>query len=176
MTRPRISLIAAVARNRAIGRGNALPWRLSSDLKRFKVLTMGKPFVIGRKTYQSIGKALPGRFSIVITRDPGFAAADIEVAHSLASALALAAAHGTDEIMVGGGGEIYAEAIGQADKLYLTEVDLAPEGDALFPEIDPSQWREVRRETGLRGPKDEAEFAFVDYERLNHGGQAFPPP
>ncbi len=176
MTRPRIALIAAVARNRAIGRGNALPWRLSSDLKRFKALTMGKPFVIGRKTFQSIGRALPGRFSIVITRDPGFAAADVEVAHSLANALALAAARGTDEIMIGGGGEIYAEAIGQADRLYVTEVDLTPEGDATFPEIDPSQWREVRREKGVRGPKDEAEFAFVDYERVDHGGLGFPPP
>jgi dihydrofolate reductase len=166
LTRPRIALIAAVARNRAIGRANALPWRLSSDLKRFKALTMGKPFVIGRKTYQSIGRALPGRFSIVVTRDPGFAAPEIEVAHDLKSALKIAAAHGTDEVMIGGGGEIYVEAIGQADRLYLTEVDLAPEGDALFPEIDPAQWREVRREAGVRGPKDEAEFAFVDYERV----------
>ena len=166
MSRPPIALIAAVARNRAIGRANALPWRLSSDLKRFKSLTMGKPFVIGRKTFQSIGRALPGRFSIVITRDLDFAAADVEVAHDFESALTLAAAHGADEIMIGGGGEIYAEAIGQADRLYLTEVDLAPEGDALFPEIDPSQWREGRREAGVRGPKDEAGFAFVDYERV----------
>jgi dihydrofolate reductase len=166
LTRPRIALIAAVGRNRAIGRANALPWRLSSDLKRFKALTLGKPFVIGRKTFQSIGRALPGRFSIVVTRDRAFTAPDVEVADNLASALALAAAHGTAEIMIGGGGEIYAQVIGQADWLYLTEVDLAPEGDALFPEIDPSQWREIRREGGMRGPKDEADFAFVDYERV----------
>ena len=137
---------------------------------------MGKPFIIGRKTFQSIGKALPGRFSIVVTRDPAFTAPDVEVADSFERALVLAVAHGADEIMVGGGGEIFAQAIGQADRLYITEVALAPEGDSLFPEIDPARWRNIRREKGVRGPKDEADFAFVDYERVLQGGRGSPPP
>jgi dihydrofolate reductase len=162
-----IALIAAVARNGAIGVGNALPWRLSSDLKRFKALTMGKPLIMGRKTFASVGKPLPGRFAIVVTRDPAFAPEGVEVARDLASALALARAHESPEIMIGGGGEIYAQTIGMADRLYITEVGLEPEADAIFPRIDASEWREVFRQPGVRGPRDEAEFAFVDYERVS---------
>jgi len=160
-----IALIAAVARNGAIGVRNALPWRLSSDLKRFKALTMGKPLIMGRKTFASVGKPLPGRYSIVVTRDPLFAPEGVEVAHDLPSALALARAYDGQEIMIGGGGEIYAQTLGMADRLYLTEVGLEPEADAMFPPIEAAEWREVFRETGVRGPRDEAEFAFVDYER-----------
>ena len=163
--RGRVALIAAVARNGAIGVGDALPWRLSSDLKRFKALTMGKPLIMGRKTFASVGRPLPGRFSIVVTRDAAFAAPGVEAAHDLATAMELALAHQTDEIFIGGGGEIYAQTIGLADRLYLTEVDLAPQGDAVFPRIEPSDWRETRREAGTRGPRDDADFAFVDYER-----------
>jgi dihydrofolate reductase len=162
-----IALIAAVARNRVIGVANGLPWRLSSDLRRFKALTMGKPLIMGRKTFASVGKALPGRFSIVVTRDAGFASDGVEVAHDLVAALTLARAHDPAEIMIGGGAEIYAQTIGMADRLYITEVGLEPEGDALFPPIAPAEWREVLREPGERGPKDEAEFAFVDYERVS---------
>lgn len=163
MSRPLVSLIAAVARNGIIGGGNQLLWRLSSDLKRFKALTMGKPLIVGRKTFDSIGMALPGRRMIVVTRDAGWRHAGVETAASVEAALALAA--GAQEIMIGGGGEIYAQTIGRADRLYITEVDLAPEGDARFPAIDPAAWREVARETGVRGPKDEAGFAFVAWER-----------
>ena len=158
-----VSLIAAVARNGAIGADGGLPWRLSSDLKRFKALTMGKPLVMGRKTFDSVGRPLPGRRVIVVTRDAGWTRPGVETANSLEAALALAA--GADEIMVGGGGEIYAQALPLAARLYLTEVDLAPKGDVRFPDIDPALWREARRELGARGPKDEADFAFVEYER-----------
>ena len=158
-----VALIAAVARNGAIGAAGGLPWRLSSDLKRFKALTLGKPLVMGRKTFDSVGRPLPGRRVIVVTRDAGWTRPDVEAAPSLEAALALCA--DAPEVMIGGGGEIYRLAWRLADRLYVTEVDLAPEGDVRFPEIDRALWREVRREAGVRGPKDEAEFAFVEYAR-----------
>jgi dihydrofolate reductase len=162
-------LVAAVARNRVIGANGGLPWRLSSDLKRFKALTWGKPLVIGRKTFQSIGRALPGRETIVVTHDPAFAASGVSVAHDLDAGLDLARerarATGGDEIIIGGGAEIYAQTIARASRLFITEVALDAEGEARFPPIEPEQWREVRREMGERGPRDEADFAFVDYER-----------
>ena len=160
-----VALVAAVARNGVIGGGNRLLWRLSSDLKRFKALTMGKPLIVGRKTFDSIGVALPGRRMIVVTRNETWSHAGVETAASLEAALSLARAGAPEEIAVGGGGEIYAQAMPLADRLYITEVELEPEGDARFPAIDPAVWRETRREAGERGPKDEAEFAFVDYER-----------
>jgi dihydrofolate reductase len=162
-------LVAAVARNGVIGANGGLPWRLSSDLKRFKALTWGKPLVIGRKTFESIGRALPGRETIVVTRDPAFAPSGVFVAHELDAGLHLAAeragAMGADEIIIGGGAEIYAQTIALASRLFITEVALEAEGEARFPSIDPLKWREIRRETGERGPRDEADFAFVDYER-----------
>ena len=166
---PVIALIAAVARNGVIGAGGALPWRLSSDLKHFKAATMGKALVMGRKTFQSIGAPLPGRTTIIVTRDPRFApkgatvAADLDAALRLAEAAARAA--GSDEIIVAGGGEIYAQAIGRAARLHITEVDLAPPGDAHFPPIDPTLWREVSRAKGERSSRDDADFAFVEYGR-----------
>jgi dihydrofolate reductase len=170
LSAPRLALIAAVARNGVIGAGDALPWRLSSDLKRFKALTMGKPLIVGRKTFQAIGRTLPGREIIVVTRDEAYAPEGVEVARDVDSALRLAEAKagaaGVDEVVVAGGGEIYARTIGRAGRLYVTEVDLAPEGDAHFPPIDPALWREVRREPGERGPRDEADFAFVEYARV----------
>jgi dihydrofolate reductase len=163
-------LVAAVARNGVIGADNRLLWRLSSDLKRFKALTLGKPLVMGRKTFQSIGRALPGRETIVVTRDPAFKAEGVLVAHGLDAALALAetdaAALGADAVVIAGGGELYAQTIDRADRLAITEVALSPEGDAVFPRIDAREWREARRTPGVRGPKDDAEFAFVDYERI----------
>ncbi len=169
MTDVPLAIVAAVARNGVIGANNGLPWRLSSDMKRFKALTMGKPLVMGRKTYLSIPRALPGRETIVVTRDPAFAPAGVRIAHELEAALDLAAqragAMGAEEIIVAGGAEIYAQTMARASRLYITEVALDAVGDARFPPIDPGQWREVRRRKGERGPRDEADFAFVDYER-----------
>ncbi len=163
-------LVAAVARNGVVGGDNRLLWRLSSDLRRFKALTLGKPLVMGRKTFQSIGRPLPGRETIVMTRDPGFSAEGVVAAHDLDAALALADARavamGANAIVIAGGGELYALTIDRADRLAITEVALSPDGDATFPPIDRAQWREVRREPAVRGPKDEADFCFVDYERV----------
>ena len=162
-------LVAAVARNGVIGLDQGLPWRLSSDMKRYKALTWGKPMVMGRKTYLTIARALPGRETIVVTRDPGFAAPGVLVAHDLEAALELAAKRanvmGASEIIVAGGGEVYAQTIARAERLLITEVALDAKGETRFPPIDPGQWREVRRENGERGPRDEADFAFVEYER-----------
>ena len=162
-------LVAAVARNRVIGANGGLPWRLSSDLKRFRALTWGKPLVIGRKTFESIGHALPGRETIVVTRDPAFASLGVFVAHSLDAALDLGAERArimdADEIIIAGGGEIYAQTIGRASRLFITEVALDAEGEARFPQIEPRDWREVKRAKGERSPRDEADFAFVEYER-----------
>jgi dihydrofolate reductase len=164
-----LAIVAAVARNGAIGANNGLPWRLSTDMKRFKALTWGKPLVLGRKNFQSIGRPLAGRETIVVTRDPAFAPSGVIIAHELDAALDLASgrarAMGADEIIVAGGGEIYAQTIADASRLFITEVALDVEGDVRFPQIDPGQWREVRREEGERSPRDEADFTFVDYER-----------
>jgi len=166
---PPLVLVAAVARNGVIGASQGLPWRLSSDLKRYRALTWGKPMVMGRKTYLTIGRALPGRETIVLTRDPGFAAPGVIAAHDLETALDIAAerarAMGASEIIVAGGGEIYAQTIGRSARLFITEVALDAKGETRFPPIDPGQWREVRREKGERGPRDDADFAFVEYER-----------
>jgi dihydrofolate reductase len=163
------SLICAVARNRVIGRDNQLLWRLKSDLRHFRDLTTGKPVIMGRKTHESIGRPLPNRDNIVVTRDKAFAADGIFVAHTLDEAFRMAGdcakKRGVDEIMVAGGGDIYAQTIGKADALYLTEVDLEPEGDALFPPVDHALWQEISRKTHPKGPDDEAAFSFVDYVR-----------
>jgi dihydrofolate reductase len=169
LSAPVVALIAAVARNGVIGSDGALPWRLSSDLRHFKAATMGKALVMGRKTFQSIGGPLSGRTIVVVTRDRAFTAEGVSVAGDVDDALALAEAAaiaaGADEIVVAGGGEIYAQTIGRASRLHLTEVDLAPSGDARFPRIDPADWRETSRRRGERGPRDEADFVFVEYER-----------
>lgn len=163
-----VALVAAVARNRVIGANNGLVWRLSSDLKQFRAITWGKPLIMGRKTFDSIGKPLPGRETIVVTRAE-IAPAGVRVVHDVDAALALAeivaAEMKANEIIVAGGGEIYAQTIGAADRLHLTEVGLAPDGDVPFPAIDPTIWREEKREPGVRTERDEAEFAFVDYVR-----------
>lgn len=161
---PPVVLVAAVARNRVIGNAGALPWRLPADLRRFKAITLDKPMVMGRKTFDSIGRPLPGRRTIVVTRDPAWSAEGVETARSLAAALAMAGEPRPDEIIVAGGGEIYAQALPLADRLRLTWVEAEPEGDALFPEVDPAQWRETARESH---PAEDGRpaFAFVDYDR-----------
>jgi dihydrofolate reductase len=164
-----VALVAAIARNGVIGAGNGLVWKLSSDLKRFRALTWGKPLIMGRKTFESIGRPLPGRETIVVTRDAAFAPAGVRIAHDIDSAFALAEEIAgemkANEIVVAGGGEIYRQTIDRADRLYLTEVDLAPAGDAYFPAVDPALWREANREQGTRTDRDEAEFSYVDFVR-----------
>ncbi|QGY02114.1 dihydrofolate reductase [Methylobacterium mesophilicum SR1.6/6] len=161
--RPRVSLVVAVARNGVIGRDNGLAWHLSSDLKRFKALTMGKPMLMGRRTWDSIGRPLPGRRSLVLTRDRGFRAEGAEVVHGWDDALAAASG---EELMVVGGAEIYALALPEADRLHLTEVAADPEGDVRFPDFDRARFRETFREAHPAGPRDEHAFAFVDWERV----------
>lgn len=166
-----MTIVVAVARNGIIGRGGGLPWRLSSDLKHFKAATMGKPVIMGRKTFQSIGKPLPGRENIVVTRDETFAAAgthwaaSLEAAIALGSHLAAAAGSAQPEIMIIGGGEIYAQALDRATRILLTEVHADVEGDARFPPLDPGQWQERARTRGERGPRDEFDFDIVVLER-----------
>lgn len=159
----RVSLIAAVARNGVIGRDGDLPWRIPADLRFFKQTTMGKPIVMGRKTFDSIGRVLPGRTNIVVTRNADFAAKDAIIVASLDDAIA--AADGADEVMVIGGAEIYRQAVARADRLYLTEVDAEPEGDAHFPEIDRSEWRETAR-TDHPAADGVPAFSFVTLDRV----------
>jgi dihydrofolate reductase len=130
-----LALIAARARNGVIGLDNRMPWHLPEDLAYFKRVTLGKPVVMGRKTFESIGRPLPGRLNIVVTRNPDWQAAGVQVAHSLDAALALAAAAAPEEIMLIGGAELYRQALPQADVLYLTEIDAEFAGDAFFPEV-----------------------------------------
>lgn len=161
----RLALIAAVARNGVIGRGGEMPWRIPADLRYFKATTMGKPIVMGRRTFESIGKALPGRANIVVTRTADFTASGIEVAADLDQALAIAVGTGADEIMVIGGGEIYAAVLPHADRLYLTEVHMDAEGDVHFPALDSAQWRELSREDHPAAG-DTPAFSFVTLERI----------
>jgi dihydrofolate reductase len=162
-------MIAAVAANGVIGREGEMPWRLSTDLKRFRRLTMGKPVIMGRKTWESIGRPLAGRDNIVVTRQAGFAPEGVQTAPDLAEALALgreiARSKGASEVMVIGGGTVYAAAMPFADRLYVTHVALSPDGDTSFPPIDPAVWREVSSETVPAGEKDSAASRFVVYER-----------
>jgi dihydrofolate reductase len=167
--RPPVVFVAAVADNGVIGRENRLIWRLKSDLKHYRSLTLGRPVVMGRRTFASIGKALPGRETIVVTRDRSFSAHGAFVAHGIEEALQLAEdralALGADSIPIAGGGEIYRQMMDQADRLAMTFVHVAPEGDVRFPAIDPTLWRELRREAHQAGPDDEFAFDFVDYVR-----------
>jgi dihydrofolate reductase len=158
-----------VGENGVIGRDNALPWRLKSDLQHFRRLTMGKPVVMGRKTFLSIGKALPGRTSIVVTRDRNFCVAGALVTYSLADALVLARAdahrRGAEAIMILGGADLFAQTIGAADRLEITIVHARPDGDTRFPPIDTAQWHEVSRSEHAAGADDSAAYALATYRR-----------
>ena len=164
-----ILLLAAIAENGVIGRGNALPWRLKSDMQHFRALTMGKPVVMGRKTYLSIGKPLKGRTTIVVSRDSNFTAPGIVVAPSLDAALTVARGdalrRNADTIVVAGGAEIYGQAMPLATHLGITHVQQHVDGDAYFPAIDPNEWHETARSEHEAAAEDEAGFAFVTYER-----------
>jgi dihydrofolate reductase len=162
-----IALVAAVAANGVIGNDGGLPWRLPSDLKRFKQVTMGRPVIMGRKTWESIGRSLPGRLNIVVSRSPGFRAEGATAARSLAEALEKAdlLQPGPGEVFVIGGGELYAQAMVSAARLYITHVMAEPQGDTLFPEISADLWDMVSSETIERGPSDSADMRFSIYER-----------
>ena len=168
---PRIAivLLAAVAENGVIGRDNAMPWHLKSDLQRFRAVTMGKPVVMGRKTYLSIGKPLSGRTNIVVSRSADFTAPGIVAAVNLDAALAVARGdalrRGADAIVIIGGTEIFTQTMALADRLDITLVHASPAGDTYFPKIDPHVWREVERNEQHAGPQDDAGFAHITYKR-----------
>lgn len=166
-----ISLIAAVAANDVIGVDNDMPWRLSTDLKRFKSVTMGKPIIMGRRTFESVGKALPGRLNVVVTRNQGLELEGAVVAASLDDAIIVAKVEafktGQDELMITGGGQIYASAMELADRLYITHVDARPDGDTYFPKIDEAEWKIVHEEAVPRGDVDNADTVYRIYERIH---------
>jgi dihydrofolate reductase len=173
---PPLSIVAAIAENGIIGDGGGLPWRLSSDLRRFRALTMGKPLIMGRKTFESIGRPLPGRETIIVTRNKDFSPGhnaghgqNLFVAHDLDAALELATQRaGTlcaDEIILAGGGDLYAALMDRVERMYLTLVDASPKGGVRFPVIDWSLWEERKRVRPNRDAKDETTVAFVDFRR-----------
>jgi dihydrofolate reductase len=165
----RIVIVVAHAENGVIGRDNQLIWRLKSDLRRFREITMGKPLIMGRKTFESIGKPLPGRRTIVMSRDEGFAPEGVAVARSFDAALSLAeqaaGEMGVEEIVVAGGAQVYELALDRAASLRITLVHARPEGDATFPAYDAGEFRETFREDRAAGPDDEHAFTFIDLER-----------
>lgn len=161
-----IILIVAKARNNVIGKDNQLIWKLSADLKRFKNLTFGHYILMGRKTYESLGRPLPNRTHLVITRNPEFSIPEgHHVFSSIEEAVIYASKTGVDKLFVIGGGQIYAEALNLCDKLEITEVDAEPEGDTVFPTIDPQIWEEKERESHPADEKNEYPFSFVTYEK-----------
>lgn len=163
--------VVAVSENGVIGREGDMPWQLSTDLKRFKALTLGRPVVMGRKTFRSIGRPLPGRENIVITRDPTFAVEGVHVVSSVEAAIALASdfarRDGATEVAVIGGGEIYRQLMDRVDILHVTHVEAVLEGDTRFPDIDPAHWESGAEERIPEGPKDSYPTRFVTYRRRN---------
>ena len=164
-----IVFVVAVAENGVIGLNNAMPWHLSSDLKRLKAMTLGHPVIMGRKTYASVGRPLPGRTNIVVTRDKAFQAPGIVVATSLDAALDIARGDAlrrfVTEIMVIGGADIFAQWMTKADRLEVTEVHATPEGDTFLKPLDLAEWRETARTRHSKGERDTVDFSYVTYER-----------
>jgi dihydrofolate reductase len=164
----KLCLVVAAARNHAIGLNNKMPWHLPEDLKYFKRVTMGKPVIMGRNTFESIGRPLPGRPNIVISRNADYKADGITLVNSLDAALKAAQQllpAGQDEVMVIGGAQIYAQALPQATRLYLTEVDAEPEADAFFPAINRSEWQETARESHAACERNPYAYSFVVLEK-----------
>ncbi len=161
--RPRVNIVVAMADNRTIGRDGGLPWHLPGDLRRFRELTMGHPLVMGRRTHESIGRVLPGRLNIVISRDPACAAPGCVVVPGFDEALHAAGA--VPEVMVVGGAVVYAAALPACRRLFVTEVHAPVDGDTFFPEFDPRLWRETAREPPTRD--GDYEYSYVTFERLD---------
>jgi dihydrofolate reductase len=161
LRRPILSIIAALARNRVIGIGNRLPWHLPEDLRHFKTLTMGHHIIMGRKTYESIGRPLPGRTTVIVSRDPDYRVESCLTAPSLEAAVTLCG--DDEEVFFVGGANLYAQALPLAGRLYLTEIRRDYEGDAHFPAYDPAAWRETARQTHLS--REGLAYDFVTYER-----------
>ncbi|MFM5566017.1 type 3 dihydrofolate reductase [Aeromonas veronii] len=161
----KISMIAAMAHDRVIGKDNQMPWHLPADLAHFKRVTLGKPVLMGRKTFESIGRPLPGRRNLVISRNPGYQADGIEVVGSVEAALALLAGSSVEELMVIGGGHLYAEMLPSADCLYLTRIDLAVEGDTRFPAFDDGQWQRIDCESHPADEKNPHPYSFETWQR-----------
>lgn len=164
-------MIAGVAENGVIGSDQTIPWRIPSDMAFFKATTMGKPIVMGRKQYETVGRPLPGRANIVITRQADYQPEGVRVVHTIEEALGLAQeialADGVNEIMIIGGGELYAQVIGRADRLYISHIDLSPAGDVLFPSIDPQDWVIIDTPEIVPSVRDEASYRVKVYERRN---------
>lgn len=160
-----LSIIVAVSKNHAIGKDNQLPWHLPADLQYFKRVTMGKPIIMGRKTYESIGRPLPGRLNIVVSRQLSWSATGVEVVSSLAAAVALAEQHEAAEVMLIGGAQMYKAGLELADTLYLTKVDVEVDGDAFFPPIDNQSWVEVSRSAHPADEKNAFACDFIVYRR-----------
>ncbi|PLW75488.1 dihydrofolate reductase [Cohaesibacter celericrescens] len=166
---PKLVFHYAVADNGVIGKDNGMPWHVSSDLKRFKAMTMGKPIIMGRRTFQSIGRALPGRVNFVVTADQAFSADGVVLVPSVEDALSQSRAQalldGVDEIAVIGGGTIYNALWDKADRLYVTHIHAEPQGDTHLPAIDEAIWHETSRQEAVQGENDSAAMSFVVYER-----------
>lgn len=165
--KPRLCLIAAMAANRIIGSANQMPWRLPADLRHFKKLTLGKPVLMGRKTFESLGnKPLPGRINIVITRDQHFHCNGVIVAHNVASALQMAEPHAATEIMIMGGASLYEQTLPLADRLYLTFIQLNVAGDVCFPDISSYRWKEIESVSHTPDEENHYNYSFVTLDRL----------
>ena len=161
----KISMIAAMAHDRVIGKDNQMPWHLPADLAHFKRVTLGKPVLMGRKTFESIGRPLPGRRNLVLSRNPGYQAEGIEVVDSVEAALALLVSSAVEELMVIGGGHLYAEMLPSADRLSLTQIDLAVEGDTRFPAFDDGQWQRIDCESHPADEKNPHPYSFETWLR-----------
>jgi dihydrofolate reductase len=168
-----ITIVAAMGRNRAIGYEGRLPWHLPRELRHFKEITMGKPIVMGRRTWESIGRALPGRQNVVITRDPSFQAAGCDLANSLDAAVALSAG---DEVMIIGGGQLYREALPYADRMILTEVDCAPAADTWFPAWERGAWNRISVRQQGADEQNPFDYRVIELTRKPAGDETRPAP
>ncbi len=163
----RVSAVVAASQNGVIGKDGGLPWHVSSDLKLFKEITLGKPVIMGRRTWESLPKKpLPGRRNIVITRNRDYVAEGADIARSVDEALSLC--HGETEVSIIGGGQIYADVMDRIDRIYLTRIHLDVEGDTFLPDMPENEWREVERREFEKGPRDDAAFSLIVYDRVKH--------